>query len=37
MEIENVLFNASSAGALLTEKQGNSFTDVMAKKLADSF
>jgi len=35
MEIENVLFNASSAGALLTEKQGNSFTDVMAKKLAE--
>ena len=35
MEISNVLFNASSAGALLTEKQGNSFTDVMAKKLAE--
>lgn len=35
MDIENVLFNASSAGALLTEKQGNSFTDVMAKKLAE--
>lgn len=35
MDIENVLFNASSAGALLTEKQGSSFTDVMAKKLAE--
>ena len=35
MDIENVLFNASSAGAFLTEKQGNSFTDVMAKKLAE--
>ena len=35
MDIKDVLFNASSAGALLTEKQGNSFTDVMAKKLAE--
>ncbi len=35
MKIENVLFNASSAGALLTEKQGERFTDVQIARITE--
>ena len=35
MEANKVLFNASSAGALLTEKQGARFTDVQIARIAE--
>lgn len=35
MKAEEVLFNASSAGALLTEKQGQKFTDVQFARIKE--
>lgn len=35
MKAEEVLFNASSAGALLTEKQGQRFTDVQFARITE--
>lgn len=35
MESKNVLFNASSAGVLLTEKQGQKFTDVQFSRIKE--